>query len=167
MKKAVLVSFFLFISLVTIFAQLPISKRNCFANARLTGLELTLGDMTSFNFGAGGGYFLADKFALVGGFNIHTQSFGGNSFSNYGLNLGARYYFAEGAKGSFFADGLLGLQTVEDSAASYGITLDGGYAFFLKENIAIEPMASVFLPFAGGEESFVTFSIGAGISIYF
>ena len=164
MKKVVLVSFLLFMSLGSIFAQLPTGKGNFFANTRLTGLEFSTDDLTSFSIGANGGYFLADKLALVGGLSITTLSFGGETFSSFGLNAGARYYFAENANGSFFADGLLGLQKADNSDAIVGLTLNGGYAVFLKENIAIEPMATLFLPFSNGD---VTFSLGAGFSIYF
>ena len=165
MKKVILVSFLLFMSLGTIFAQLPISRGNFLANARSTRFGLSFSDeLTTFDIGANGGFFVIDNLAIMGGLSFTTLSIYDESITSLGLNFGARYYFAQSAKGSFFTDGLWNIQKVENVDVSLGFTLDGGYAFFLKDNISIEPMTSLFLPFSNGD---VTFSLGAGISIYF
>lgn len=167
MKKILFMVFAAFLMAGTAMAQLPVKKGNMFVNADLSNLNLSFGGgSTSFALGAHGGYFLADNLALMAGLGIGTRSFeGGGSSTDFDINAGARYYFAEQSKGSFFANGLLGVNKWTDLDATFGLTLGAGYALFLNEHVSLEPMVNLQLPFSSGSD--VTFSIGGGISVYF
>ncbi len=161
MKKVLFVVFVSFLMVGSTMAQLPISKDNFFVNANTSDFRLSFSDGTSFNLGAHGGYFLADKLALVGGLTIEAS----DGYNAFGIQAGARYYFLEQSKGSFFASGLLGVRKQKDVDATFGLTLNAGYAIFLNEHVALEPMVNLWLPFSSDYD--VIFSIGGGISVYF
>ena len=142
-------------------AQFPIKKGNVLINANLSDVDLSFGDGTSFTLNAYGGYFIIDNLAIAGGLGIHAE----DSYNKFSIDAGARYYFLEQSKGSFFAAGLLNVTKYEDVDATFGLKFQGGYAFFVNQHISLEPMVSLWLPFSSGYD--VTFSIGGGISIYF
>ncbi len=169
MKKIFVMAFAVLISAGTAMAQLPINKGNFFVSANISELDLTFGGGTDFTLGAGGGYFLADKLALIGGLSISadSQKIGGETYSDnsFGLAAGARYFFLEQTKGGFFADGMLGVNKQKDVDAAFRLALGAGYAYFLNEHVALEPMVMLTLPFSSDYD--VTFSIGGAISVYF
>ncbi len=151
-----------------------VSKGNWFLNAGVgnlfsTGAELPGMTAANINFTDGfrfdatgrGGYFLMDKLALEG---VVGLGFGDN-YTHFALDAGVRYFFFDLGKGGFFADGLIGISTNKGQDAAFALTLDAGYAWFIKENISLEPMAQFWIPFSDGYD--FNFSIGAGFSIYF
>jgi hypothetical protein len=149
----------------TAMAQIPIGKGDFFVNANTSQLDLSFGNGTNFTLGANGGYFIINKLAIVGGLNIGTQKISGVSNNHFNLNVGARYHFWEQSKGCLFASALMGVEKYKNISASFAFTLNAGYAFFLTEHIALEPLLTLMLPFNSDYD--VTFSIGGGISIYF
>ncbi len=161
MKKILFAVAAFFFMAGTAMAQLPLSKGNLFVNADVSNVDISFGDNTTFTLGANGGYFLADKLALIGGIDFYTTK----DFNMFGINVGARYYFLEQTKGSFFASGLLGVDKIKNVDATFGLTIDAGYAYFLNQHVALEPKLTLWLPFSKDYDT--TFSIGAAISVYF
>ena len=145
----------------TTMAQFPIQKGNMFVNANVSEVELSFSNTTTFNIGAYGGYFLVDNLALVGGLGFMAQK----DFNFFNFAAGVRYYFMETSQGSLFASGLMDIDKVKDVDATVGLRLNGGYSFFLNQYVALEPVATLRIPFSDGTD--VTFSLGAGISVFF
>lgn len=170
MKKVVFLVLFTVLSVGTICAQLPLSKGDFYVNANVSNLDLSFSDgTTDFTVGAYGGYFLIDKLALVAGLNVGASSHkvAGEKIktNHFGIDVGVRYYFLEQSKGSFFVGDVLNIYKEKDVDATFGMTLSGGYAFFLNQNVSLEPMLSIWFPFSSDYD--ITFTIGGGISVYF
>ncbi len=142
-------------------AQLTINKGDFYINASLSNFDLSFGDGTKFSMASYGGYFIIDKLALTGGLGLNTQK----DYTSFDLSAGVRYYFLEQSRGSFFGTGLLDLSKITDQDATFGLRFNAGYAFFVKPNVSLEPLVSLWVPFSSGYD--VTFSIGGGISVYF
>lgn len=155
----VLITAFLFAGTTT--AQLPLQKGNRFVNANLSDCNITFGNFTTISIGAYGGTFLEDRIALTGGLDLYSI----DGYNHFNLAAGVRCYFAEKETGSFFATGLLDIRKSKYSDAVIGLRFNGGHAFFLNQSVALEPMATLWLPFSKGYD--ITLSLGAGFSIYF
>ena len=126
------------------------------------------GDMSSYNVGLLGGYFIMDNFALTGSVghgNIRTSE-------TFSWGLGAKYYLLDrlplsiNLNGSSFdkPDPFL-----SGKARPLYLGFQAGYAFFIGDNVSIEPT----LRYATGirEDAFGNkyniFSFNVGFSFYF
>ena len=155
----VLVTAFLFAG--TTMAQLPIQKNNFFVNANLSDCNISFGNFTTITIGVYGGTFIEDRVAITGGLDLYSI----DSYNYFNFAAGVRLYFAEKESGSFFATGLLDIRKSKYSDAVIGLRFNGGHAFFLNQSVALEPMATLWLPFSKGYD--MTLSLGAGFSVYF
>ena len=94
------------------------------------------GDVSSFNLGLEGGYFIMDDLALKAGLgygSINTDVFDTNTFS---YKIGAKYYVASKFPVSVDYTGSSTKDAVENP--SY-LGFGAGYAWFVADNISIEP----------------------------
>ena len=90
---------------------------------------------TDFTIGLDGGYFIMDNLALKGGLGVSSSSpKGGTSTSVTTYKFGAQYYILN--KIPVGID-YTGISTTGTNASWVGI--EGGYAIFLGENVAITP----------------------------
>ena len=171
MKKLLFAALTSFLMVGAAMGQLPIKKGDVFINANISNFSMNFNDEITYAFEANGGYFLFDHLALTGGISFANYwndarfSITPYTISSFGINAGARYYFMERNKGSFFADGLMSLWKLENDDAFFQLQLNAGYAIFLNEHVALEPMITLKVPFR--EYYDTVFSIGGGISIYF
>ena len=170
MKKVFLVLLSALMMAGTASAQLPIQRGNILVNT--SGSNVTLGftdSSTSFNLGVSGGYFLANKLALMGGLGFGYWSSGSGdwsySSSSVVFSAGARYYFVELGKGAFFGHGMLNITKVKDVDADLGLNIGAGYAIFLNDRVSLDPMFGISFPFKDGAKAAI--AIGGGISVYF
>lgn len=156
------------------FAQVPEQLRqgNILIETSATNIGIRFTNGVSLNINGTGGYFVIDNLVIGGniGLNVVSQKiedgWGGSSTqtnTSFNLGAGARYYFLTNDRGGLFASGLFNV-TVGSGDPVFGVTFNGGYAFFVNRYISIEPALILDLPFAKG--SSVNFGIGAGISLY-
>jgi hypothetical protein len=166
MKKVFLITFAAFFMTGMASAQLPIQKGKVFVNANTSYMRINIEEGLPFYLNANGGYFLVDNFALLVGTSFISFS-GKGSYSNYmyELNTGPRYYFARSGKGSFFVNSLLGLSKYQKNDATFSLSLGAGYAIFLNDKVALEPMTTYMIPLDSNYDN--SFIIGVGISVFF
>lgn len=123
-------------------------------------------EVTLYNIGFDGGYFIMDDLALkiglgYGGYKIDYDVWadGGDSAGTFTYRLGAKYYVADtfplqvDFTGAFESPLLLSFQ--------------GGYAFFLGENVSIEP--GLRYGFSLNENFYAEgiFQLNVGFSVFF
>ena len=113
----------------------------------------TDGSSNSISFNPFGGYFIIDGIAVGAGISIQSDSFkpdgqpGKFTFSQLTVSPFGRYYHSSGFFGHLgfnfgsakFKDDTGG-STFEDKNSVFGFGLGGGYAIFLNDNVAIEPL---------------------------
>ena len=124
-----------------------ILKGNWFleANARLSGTTLSVSNPPSTGFGlvnsdgttlwtigGEGGYFIMDNLAIKLG--LGYTDFDG--FSSFTYKLGGRYYVADVIP---LQIDLTGSSIEDDTANPLWVGIQGGYALFLNDNVALEP----------------------------
>jgi len=140
MKKIILS---LLLAAVTIGASAQFEKGTKYANASLTGFGLDYCKAGGFHIGiaAGGGYFIADSWMLMGQIGWNHQG----SFNEFNLGLGGRYYMRD--NGLFFSGTVrYGLNSAGNGAPvdhNAYLTPEVGYCFYLNDHVSIEP--SVYL----------------------
>lgn len=107
----------------------------------------------SISFNPFGGYFVIDGVAVGAGITIQSDSFkpdgqsGKFTLSQLTVSPFGRYYHSSGFFGHLgfnfgsakFKDDIGG-STFEDKYSVFGFELGGGYAIFLNDNVAIEPL---------------------------
>ena len=104
-----------------------------------TGFYLTSVDgESSYNLGLDGGYFIADDLALKAGLGYGGDS--ASSTSSFSYRLGAKYYVKSMIPLTVDLTGASG-DAVENLAGEtpMWLGLGAGYAWFLGENVSIEP----------------------------
>lgn len=133
----------LLLAAVSLGASAQFQKGTKYVNASLTGFGLDYHKAGGFHIGigAGGGYFIADSWALLGQLGWDHQD-GANEFE---IGFNARYYLKN--NGLFFTGGLKygAFNPGGDEPVSRNIYLtpEIGYCFYLNNHVSIEP--SVFL----------------------
>jgi len=146
--------------------DIPINKGNGFLNAGTSNFGIITGDgTTTFNIYANGGYFVANKFALVGGLGFEMLTFSGNTANILAFNAGFRYYLVKTNNGGLFINSLLNVAKPNDLKTELGLTLGAGYSFFLNNRVSFEPIANFMMPFKEGSSNIFVF--GGGFSIFF
>lgn len=160
MKKFLFVFAFV---LASITANAQFEQGKWMINSSLTTFDMSFksGD-NHLGFMAEGGYLLKDNIAVIG-------TLGGDWKSGkdvYTIGAKARYYFS---KVGFFAGAGLQYQNIQFSHAgsdnSFGLKLEGGYAFFLGQSFSIEPAVYYDLSFTDSDYS--RFGLKLGFSYYF
>ena len=152
---------FLFALAALLLTETASAQRTFFINANASEVHQSFGNGASFNLNANGGWFLAENFALTGGVGFSSYSRNSYSTNTVALNAGGRFYFTD----NFFAQGLLNVSKSKNLDTRTGLRLGAGYAIFLNDRVALEPIASVVIPFAS--DSNASLAIGGGISVYF
>ena len=101
-----------------------------------TGIYFASSDGESvYNFGLDGGYFVMDNLAVKAGLGYGGSSVEG-SFSTFSYRLGGKYYAMSKIPLSLDLTGA----SIEDAAENpMWLGIGAGYAFFLGENVSIEP----------------------------
>lgn len=156
MKKFILAAAAVLFVTSAVSAQ-SFDKGTIFASARTTNLELNIMPNFSIGVAAEGGYFFADKFAVIGGLRLE----GGGGFTIFGLNAGVRYHFYD----SFFGQADFNLLKPGAGDMQFGLGLAAGYSWFLIDRVALEPALRLNIPFAAGSQ--VELGATIGISVFF
>jgi len=100
------------------------------------------GDIKRMSIGAEGGYFVMDNLAIKVGLGFNSYDNGVADASGFAYKIGAKYYIMgnipvqvdyTGASGDLYEGGVNG-----DDTPSY-LGLQAGYAWFLGENVSVEP----------------------------
>ena|SRR6218665_1160005 len=99
-----------------------------------TGFHLSSSDgETQWGLGAEGGYFVADNLALKAGLGYSDFGHSDNAFS---YKLGAKYYLLN----KFPLEASYTGMTIKDADKNPSfVGLQGGYAWFIGNNVSIEP----------------------------
>lgn len=145
MKKILLFVAFAVMGLVNVNAQDALSKGSVLIEANTgfgggtlahsanTGFGLVSVDgETIWSIGAEGGYFIADDLAIKAGLGYSDSDF----TSAFSYKLGAKYYAA--SKFPLQVD-LTGASWKDAEENPLWLGLQGGYAWFVADNISIEP----------------------------
>ena len=158
---------------VSVFAQtekgairLGGSTNLSFISSKLDGASKS---NSNFNLGANAGYFVMDNLSVDVGFEFDYDKPGGASdaFTQFVVDLGVRYYLPSKI---FFAASfdLLSMKVV-DSVTGTGVSLGAGYAWFLSDKVAFEPMLGYRLGLSDKDKGTKVNAFGAqmGISVFF
>jgi hypothetical protein len=124
----------------------------------------------SFNLGVNGGYFVIDNLSVNAGLGFDYTKAGGDddALTTFGFSLGARYYLQ--SKIFFGGDfDIISQKYGDDSFTGTGFTPSIGYAWFVKDNIAIEPAIGYRLGLSNKDDGtkFDGFGINIGLSVHF
>jgi len=130
------------------------------AHTSHTGFSLfTTDDNTVWSIGFEGGYFIMDDLALKAGLGYGDSDLSDGRFS---YKLGAKYYIESqfpvqvdlnGSTGSDFSPLFLGLQ--------------GGYAWFVADNIALEPGVRYDIDITDDADGLGGLGLSVGFALYF
>jgi hypothetical protein len=117
------------------------------------GNESTIGKQTDITFTPQAGFFVMDNLAVGAGIALESSTFkpdggdGKQTTSEFTFNPFARYYFGPGVFGqatvgfgSAKEEEDTGSTTTETKASVFRWNLGLGYAIFLNDNVAIEPV---------------------------
>lgn len=134
---------------------------------KTTGFGFASNDgISEWSVGGEGGYFVADKFSVKLGLGVLgvTQDFGGGKETDTALSykIGAKYY----ATNQFpFQVDLGGINSDGENGLLLGV--QAGYAWFLKENIALEPGVRYDHGLNDNFSEIKTVSVKLGFSLHF
>jgi len=129
----------LLLAAVSLGASAQFEKGTKYVNASLTGFGLDYCKAGGFHIGigAGGGYFIADGWSLLGQVGWDHQD-GANAFN---IGFAARYYLRK--NGLFFSGGLkygaFNPGSDYPVARNIYLTPEVGYCFYLNDHVSIEP----------------------------
>ena len=106
-----------------------------------TGIYLTTSDgYTEYNVGLDGGYFVADNLAIKAGLGFGgADSDLGDSESSFSYRLGAKYYIQSMIPVTLDITGASGDAVEFAGETPLWLGIGAGYAWFLGENVSIEP----------------------------
>lgn len=149
----------------------PIQKGNWMIGGSVGSAGYSFeGETFNINVSPRAGYFISDGIAIgaeLGG-GLQTVKDGDNVWS-YGFSPFVRYYFPEGASstGRFFGQGSVGVSGASagsDSDTSFAFGINGGYAHFITDNVALEGMVGYNYSKSDlatvGKQSGLGFSVG-------
>lgn len=155
MKKLLTISFL--ILGINLFAQNGATDKGVIFVSGFSNLNITFAEGTPINLGARGGYFFAKDILI--GVGLDYLKISDSSTSNF--SLFGRYYI----KGKFFAGAKLYSIDVEqdngDTKKQWNLGLEGGYAYFLNDYVALEP--ALIIPFEKEGKPMINVSL----SVYF
>ena len=127
-----------------------------------------------FGLDVNGGYFIIDDLSVNAELGFSYSSYDKNSSNTFSIGVGGRYYLPMkvffGAMFDFSSTGQsYDGKSVGDRRSSMGVTLGAGYAIFVNDNVAIEPMLGYRLGFGDKAKDLVynAFGIIVGFGIHF
>jgi len=129
------------------------------------------GSSNSFFINVHGGYFIVDNLSLeVGvlyGYSwLNSREFGKSYFIQVGGELGFRYYFPmKFFLGSNFDISHILISSFYDPLSNFNV--EAGYAWFLSENVALEPAINYHLIMLGLRRYGSRLNVRMGISVHF
>ena len=139
-----------------------------FSNMKAKG---STSSQNSFDANVNAGYFFMDNLAadvdLL--FDYSKFSYEGSSAEmTFGVGFGARYYLPINVFAGAGVD-LLATKYDDETVSGIGVNVKVGYAAFLTDNIAIEPVIGYRLGLTDEKKGTQVsgLSVGVGISIYF
>ena len=105
-----------------------------------TGIYFTSTDsFSSFNLGLDGGYFIMDDLAIKAGLGYGSfKPDGGDAASTFSYRLGAKYYVNSMIPVTVDLTGASGEDVFGDETPLW-LGLGAGYAWFIGDNVSIEP----------------------------
>lgn len=104
-----------------------------------TGIYFTSQDgNSSYSVGLDGGYFIMDNLAIKAGLGINGFSGDGDSASAFAYRLGAKYYVNSMIPVTLDLTGASGKDVYGDEAPMW-LGIGAGYAWFIGNNVSIEP----------------------------
>ncbi|MFZ4863773.1 hypothetical protein ACL9RF_16500 [Sphingobacterium sp. Mn56C] len=124
----------------------PIKTGNWMVGGSIGNIGYTF-EGKAFNIGVNprAGYFVSDGIAIGAQGSLGLTAVKGNdNVWNYGIAPFVRYYFPEGASstGRFFGQGDIGIAgSSAGSDVSFAAGINGGYAHFITQTVALEVMA--------------------------
>jgi len=129
-----------------------------------------------FGLDVNGGYFVIDNLSVNAelGFNYWSQD--KDATNTFSLGVGGRYYLPMKVFfGAMFDFSSMGVshdgKSGDDRLSSMGLTLGAGYAWFLNDNVAIEPALGYRIGLSSKTEptqyNWSGFEIKIGFGIYF
>jgi hypothetical protein len=125
----------------------------------------------TFNLGVNGGYFVIDNLSVNAGLAFGYEKAGGDddAATAFGFSLGARYYLQSKIFFGGDFDIISSKYGDEDSFTGTGFTPSIGYAWFVKDNIAIEPALGYRLGLSNKDDGtkFNGFGLNIGLSVHF
>ena len=143
---------------------IPTNKGNTFINANTTNFGIINFDGTTFfDLNVNVGYFVANRFAFIGGLGYEYEK---DKTNNINLKTGFRFYMVKANKsGLFFNSWLNAAKSIDTKFDLFGLTIGGGYSFFPNNRVAFEPTVNFIIPFEEGVPNIFVF--GCGFSIFF
>ena len=150
--------------------KIPINKGSSFLHAGTSNFGIIIDDgTTTFNMYANGGYYFANRLALIGGLGYNLQRSGDittNILSGY---AGLRCYLVRVNKDGLFINSSVSssfdIKNLEKFKDGLDLSLGMGYSIFLNNSVAFEPIVNFVKPFAEGSSNH--FLIGGGFSTFF
>ena len=154
MKKVILMMFVVVLCVTTANAQLTkdeknqVDKKTLFEkggktlSASFSGLDLGFSgvdklDNFNLDFGVRSSYFIADNFAVMAGLGINFSSpKGEDSYAEFNVEVGAKYYFWEAMYGGLAYKGYR--HTFMDDWLS-SCRFEVGYTYHITNNVFFEP----------------------------
>jgi hypothetical protein len=167
MKKVILVMAMAIVGVATMNAQF--TKGGKTLSGRLTGFDFGVtshdggGDATiNVGLDINGSYFVADNFAITAGIGLNSWAQGDDNSTDFGFNVGARYYFLGGLYGGL---GYEGWKPNKGDLLSYG-NVQVGYDYYITDNVFFEPAVYFSKGFSKGDKD-STFGLSIGIGVNF
>jgi hypothetical protein len=167
MKKVILMMTIAVFGFASANAQFEAGKKTLIAKS--AGLDFGVlkfkGDKESsiaLNFGIEGSYFVADNFAVKAGFSIDSEKYGDDSNTDFGFNIGAKYYLYKALYAGLSYEGHQPGYKDADFL-SYG-KLEIGYDYYITDNVFFEPAIYFRQGFSKPESTKFGLSIGIGVN---
>ena len=131
-----------------------------------TALQLTtIDDITFYNIGLDGSYFIQDGFALKAGLGYGgIKESGGEGYDSFSYRLGLKYYISKMIPVQVDLTGAQ-IEDMDDNPMWLGI--QGGYAFFLGSNVSLEPSLRYSLSLNEDFTDDNIFQFNVGLSVFF
>jgi|SRR5690606_7340568 len=130
------------------------------AHTSHTGFSLdTSDDNTVWNVGFEGGYFIIDDLALKAGLGYGDSDISDGRFS---YKVGAKYYIESQFPVQVDLNGSSG-----DNFSPLFVGLQGGYAWFVADNVALEPGVRYDIDINDDADNFGGLGLSVGFALYF
>lgn len=130
------------------------------AHASQTSFSLNIyDDYTVWNIGFEGGYFIMDDFAIKAGLGYGDSD---NSDGRFSYKAGAKYYIESQFPVQIDFNGSSG-----DNFSPFFLGLQGGYAWFVADNIALEPGVRYDIDINDDADNLGGLGMAVGFALYF
>ena len=123
---------------------------------------------TSYNLGLDGGYFIADDLALKAGLGFGGFSPDeGDNASSFAYRIGAKYYIKSMIPVTLDLTGASGDAVEINDETPMWLGIGAGYAWFIGENVSIEPGLRYNISMNEDYTDEGVFQINIGFALYF